>query len=89
MIGSVRDSDLDRDIDLENTLGCLLVIESQVDKLKHRLAHYPSTESSFAFTHNGKHYVVSLNVDVVGDENSTLVEDDDEDIFTELGLDMP
>ena len=88
MTGSVRDSDLDRDIDLENTVGYLLVIESQVDKLRHRLARYPSTESSFAFKHNGKLYSVSLNVDVIRREDKTSGKDDDEDIFTELGLDM-
>jgi hypothetical protein len=89
MTGSVRDSDLDRDIDLENTVGCLLVIESQVDKLRHRLARYPSTESSFAFNHNGKLYSVSVNVDVIRHEDKILGEDDDQDFFTELGLDMP
>ncbi len=90
MTRSAGEDDLsDRDIDLENTIGCLLVVKSQIDKLRHRLVCYPSTKSSFVFKQNGKLYAVSLSIDVIGSESGSLPEDEDDDIFTELGLNMP
>jgi hypothetical protein len=69
--GSPTETD-ERDIELENIIGNLLIAEYQVDKLRHRLVEkispsYSSVEakdnSSYSFKVGTKWYRVSLKIE--------------------------
>ena len=67
----VPDIDEDRDLELENILGNLMIAQYQVDKLRSRLSErvggYGSASnkksSAHIFKHNDKWYKITLRVD--------------------------
>ena len=67
----VPDIDEDRDLELENIVGNLMIAQYQVDKLRSRLSErvggYGSASnkkaSAHIFKHNDKWYKVTLRVD--------------------------
>lgn len=69
----VPDIDEDRDLELENIVGNLMIAQYQVDKLRSRLSErvggYGSASnkkgSAHIFKHNDKWYKVSLRVDEI------------------------
>jgi hypothetical protein len=66
---TISESDLERDLELENILGNLMIAQYQVDKLRSRLSEriggYGSAGnlkgSTFVFQHNDKKYVIKLD----------------------------
>ena len=72
----------DRDRELENVVGNLMIAQYQVDKLRSKLAgkiegyyhHLHNTESStFAFKDNEKWYKVSIRVDEIYNDEKQFV----------------
>lgn len=67
----IPDIDEDRDLELENIIGNLMIAQYQVDKLRSRLSErvggYGSASnkkaSAHIFKHNDKWYKVTLRVD--------------------------
>jgi hypothetical protein len=67
----VPDIDEDRDLELENIIGNLMIAQYQVDKLRSRLSErvggYGSASnkraSAHIFKHNDKWYKITLRVD--------------------------
>jgi hypothetical protein len=72
----------DRDIELENIIGNLMIAEYQVDKLQSRLSERVGglgsgsnkKSSSFVFKKNDKWYRVMLSVEEMANRN--IVDDD-------------
>jgi hypothetical protein len=76
---SEEEGDKARDLELENTVGNLLIAEYQVEKLRTRLADLIegfrpemryNRASTHVFKHNSKWYKISLRIDEM-DTNST------------------
>jgi hypothetical protein len=72
----------DRDTELENVVGNLMIAQYQVDKLRSKLAgkiggyyhHFHNTQSSiFAFKDNKKWYRVSIRVDETSNDEKQFV----------------
>jgi len=72
----------DRDTELENVVGNLMIAQYQVDKLRSKLAgkiggyyhHFHNTQSSiFAFKDNEKWYRVSIRVDETSNDEKQFV----------------
>ena len=90
-MNSIKDLSQDRDIDLENIIGSLLVAEYQVDRLGYRLfchlkslyyKYDPDTKSTFTFQYNGRSFNVQVSIELK--ENEAKLESNDT-TFTELG----
>ncbi|MFL6321644.1 MAG: hypothetical protein ACJ72Q_14355 [Nitrososphaeraceae archaeon] len=67
------DDDTQRDVELENIAGNLMIAEYQVDKLRHRLSEQVRSAvyhsfgikktSAHTFKYNGKWYKVSIKIE--------------------------
>ena len=81
--GQVPDIDEERDLELENIIGNLMIAQYQVDKLRSRLSErvggYGSASnkkaSSHIFKHNDKWYKVTLRVDEMAISQREISED--------------
>ena len=70
----------ERDLELENIVGNLMIAQYQVDKLRSRLServdryHYVNNKksSTHMFRHNDKWYKVTTKVEVSLDSNSVV-----------------
>jgi hypothetical protein len=79
----VPDIDEDRDLELENILGNLMIAQYQVDKLRSRLSErvggYGSAgnkkSSAHIFKHNDKWYKITLRVDEMAVSQRDMVEE--------------
>ena len=79
----VPDIDEERDLELENILGNLMIAQYQVDKLRSRLGErvggYGSASnkkaSAHIFKHNDKWYKVTLRVDEMAISQRDISED--------------
>lgn len=79
----VPDIDEDRDLELENILGNLMIAQYQVDKLRSRLSErvggYGSASnkkaSAHIFKHNDKWYKITLRVDEMAISQRDISED--------------
>ncbi|HUG95957.1 MAG TPA: hypothetical protein VMJ94_00310 [Nitrososphaera sp.] len=79
----VPDIDEERDLELENILGNLMIAQYQVDKLRSRLGErvggYGSASnkkaSTHIFKHNDKWYKVTLRVDEMAISQRDISED--------------
>jgi hypothetical protein len=79
----VPDIDEERDLELENIIGNLMIAQYQVDKLRSRLSErvggYGSASnkkaSSHIFKHNDKWYKVTLRVDEMAISQRDISED--------------
>ena len=79
----VPDIDEERDLELENIIGNLMIAQYQVDKLRSRLSErvggYGSASnkkaSSHIFKHNDKWYKVTLRVDEMAISQRDMSED--------------
>ena len=70
MVEEDYDDDVQRDVELENIAGNLMIAEYQVDKLRHRLSQQVGgiryrffsnmKTPAYAFKYNGKRYKVSI-----------------------------
>ena len=76
------EGDRDRDTELENVVGNLMIAHYQVDKLRSKLArkiggyyhHFHNTQSSiFAFKDNEKWYRVSIRVDETSNDEKQFI----------------
>ena len=81
--GQVPDIDEERDLELENIIGNLMIAQYQVDKLRSRLSErvggYGSASnkkaSAHIFKHNDKWYKVTLRVDEMAISQRDMSED--------------
>lgn len=81
--GQVPDIDEERDLELENIIGNLMIAQYQVDKLRSRLSErvggYGSASnkkaSAHIFKHNDKWYKVTLRVDEMAISQRDISED--------------
>jgi hypothetical protein len=79
----VPDIDEERDLELENIIGNLMIAQYQVDKLRSRLSErvggYGSASnkkaSAHIFKHNDKWYKVTLRVDEMAVSQRDISED--------------
>jgi hypothetical protein len=79
----VPDIDEERDLELENIIGNLMIAQYQVDKLRSRLSErvggYGSASnkkaSAHIFKHNDKWYKVTLRVDEMATSQREISED--------------
>jgi hypothetical protein len=79
----VPDIDEERDLELENIIGNLMIAQYQVDKLRSRLSErvggYGSASnkkaSAHIFKHNDKWYKVTLRVDEMAISQRDIAED--------------
>ena len=79
----VPDIDEERDLELENIIGNLMIAQYQVDKLRSRLSErvggYGSASnkkaSAHIFKHNDKWYKVTLRVDEMAISQRDISED--------------
>jgi hypothetical protein len=79
----VPDIDEDRDLELENILGNLMIAQYQVDKLRSRLSErvggYGSASnkkaSAHIFKHNDKWYKITLRVDEMAISQRDIAEE--------------
>lgn len=79
----VPDIDDDRDLELENILGNLMIAQYQVDKLRSRLSErvggYGSAgnkkSSAHIFKHNDKWYKITLRVDEMAVSQRDMAEE--------------
>jgi hypothetical protein len=79
----VPDIDEERDLELENIIGNLMIAQYQVDKLRSRLSErvggYGSASnkkaSTHIFKHNDKWYKVTLRVDEMAISQRDIPED--------------
>ena len=79
----VPDIDEDRDLELENILGNLMIAQYQVDKLRSRLSErvggYGSASnkksSAHIFKHNDKWYKITLRVDEMAVSQRDIAEE--------------
>jgi hypothetical protein len=79
----VPDIDEERDLELENIIGNLMIAQYQVDKLRSRLSErvggYGSASnkkaSTHIFKHNDKWYKVTLRVDEMAISQRDISED--------------
>jgi hypothetical protein len=79
----VPDIDEERDLELENIIGNLMIAQYQVDKLRSRLSErvggYGSASnkkaSAHIFKHNDKWYKVTLRVDEMAISQRDIPED--------------
>ena len=79
----VPDIDEDRDLELENILGNLMIAQYQVDKLRSRLSErvggYGSASnkksSAHIFKHNDKWYKITLRVDEMAISQRDMAEE--------------
>jgi len=79
----VPDIDEERDLELENILGNLMIAQYQVDKLRSRLSErvggYGSASnkkaSAHIFKHNDKWYKITLRVDEMAINQRDISED--------------
>lgn len=79
----VPDIDEERDLELENILGNLMIAQYQVDKLRSRLGErvggYGSASnkkaSAHIFKHNDKWYKITLRVDEMAINQRDISED--------------
>lgn len=79
----VPDIDEERDVELENIIGNLMIAQYQVDKLRSRLSErvggYGSASnkkaSAHIFKHNDKWYKVTLRVDEMAISQRDISED--------------
>ena len=79
----VPDIDEDRDLELENILGNLMIAQYQVDKLRSRLSErvggYGSASnkkaSAHIFKHNDKWYKITLRVDEMAINQRDIAEE--------------
>jgi hypothetical protein len=79
----VPDIDEDRDLELENILGNLMIAQYQVDKLRSRLSErvggYGSASnkkaSAHIFKHNDKWYKITLRVDEMAVSQRDMAEE--------------
>ena len=79
----VPDIDEERDLELENIIGNLMIAQYQVDKLRSRLSErvggYGSASnkkaSAHIFKHNDKWYKVTLRVDEMAISQRDITED--------------
>jgi hypothetical protein len=79
--------DTQRDLELENIAGNLMIAEYQVDKLRQKLGHhirdikYHSFNSAKASTHtfeyNGKWYKLSVKAEELSLDSSSISSDND------------
>jgi hypothetical protein len=79
----VPDIDEDRDLELENIIGNLMIAQYQVDKLRSRLSErvggYGSAgnkkASAHIFKHNDKWYKITIRVDEMAISQRDMSED--------------
>ena len=81
------EDDTQRDLELENIAGNLMIAEYQVDKLRQKLGHhirdikYHSFNSAKASTHtfkyNGKLYKLSVKAEKLSLDSSSISSDND------------
>jgi hypothetical protein len=79
----VPDIEEDRDLELENIIGNLMIAQYQVDKLRSRLSErvggYGSASnkkaSAHIFKHNDKWYKITLRVDEMAVSQRDMAED--------------
>lgn len=81
------EDDTQRDLELENIAGNLMIAEYQVDKLRQKLGHhirdikYHSFNSAKASTHtfkyNGKWYKLSVKAEKLSLDSSSISSDND------------
>jgi len=79
----VPDIEEDRDLELENIIGNLMIAQYQVDKLRSRLSErvggYGSASnkkaSAHIFKHNDKWYKITLRVDEMAISQRDITED--------------
>lgn len=79
----IPDIDEDRDLDLENILGNLMIAQYQVDKLRSRLSERVGEHGSASnkkssahiFKHNDKWYKVTLRVDEMAVSHRNVAEE--------------
>jgi hypothetical protein len=79
----VPDIEEDRDLELENIIGNLMIAQYQVDKLRSRLSErvggYGSASnkkaSAHIFKHNDKWYKITLRVDEMAVSQRDIAED--------------
>ena len=81
------EDDVQRDLELENIAGNLMIAEYQVDKLRQKLGHhirdikYHSFNSAKASTHtfkyNGKWYKLSVKAEELSLDSSSISSDND------------
>jgi hypothetical protein len=89
MVEEEYDDDTERDLELENIAGNLMIAEYQVDKLRHRLSQQVGGSTSYhsfgskktsahTFKYNGKWYKLSIKVEEVSlDRNENVVKSRD------------
>jgi hypothetical protein len=79
----IPDIEEDRDLELENIIGNLMIAQYQVDKLRSRLSErvggYGSASnkkaSAHIFKHNDKWYKITLRVDEMAVSQRDIAED--------------